>query len=115
MVKSVSSFTRHGLRDWLWQRISALVLAVYTLFLVGYILLHPSLEFVVWQGLFQHIAMQVFSLMALLSLVIHAWIGIWTVITDYIKPTGLRLCIQSLVMLTLTACLIWGVIILFGV
>ena len=62
-----------------------------------------------------------FSVLALLSLVVHAWIGMWTVSTDYLtvrllgpKATGLRLVFQGGYALVLFVYLVWGVQILWG-
>jgi succinate dehydrogenase / fumarate reductase, membrane anchor subunit len=113
-VKSVLAFGRNGASDWLWQRISAVILAAYIVFLFGYVLCHPQLDFITWKELFSGNAMRVFTLLALLSLVIHSWIGIWTVLTDYVKPFFLRLLLEIAVILALIAYLGFGVQILWS-
>jgi succinate dehydrogenase membrane anchor subunit len=115
MVTSVTSLTRNGLRDWLIQRVTAIILAFYTLFLFGYILCHRPLAYAQWHGLFTNAWMRVFTFLALLSLVYHTWVGIWTVITDYIKPTTLRFMLQVLVFLVLLSYLVWGIDIVWGI
>lgn len=109
MVSSVTSLTRNGLRDWLIQRFSAVVVGVYTIFLLAYIVFHQPLTYSLWYGLFHNKCMQLASLMTLLSLLLHAWIGVWTVTTDYLKPFYLRLFVQVAVVLFLLACFMWGV------
>ena len=52
MVTNITNFGRSGLSDWLLQRASAVILALYTLFVVGYLLLHPNLDYATWSGLF---------------------------------------------------------------
>ena len=54
-------------------------------------------------------------MVALLAVVAHAWIGIWTVLTDYIKPVGVRFFAQSLLIVTCLSLLLWGLVILWGV
>ncbi len=115
MVKSVLAFGQNGVSDWLWQRISAVILAFYVSFLFIYVLCHPGLDFVTWQALYHHTAMRIFTLLALLSLLIHSWIGIWTVLTDYIKSFSLRLLLQIAVVLALVIYLFWGIQILWSV
>jgi len=115
MVKSVLAFGQNGVSDWLWQRVSAVILALYTVFLAGYILFHPGLDFAAWQTLFACNAMRVFTLLALLSLLIHSWIGIWTILTDYIKFFTLRLLLQIALVLALGLYLVWGIQILWSV
>jgi succinate dehydrogenase / fumarate reductase membrane anchor subunit len=67
-----------------------------------------------WQALFHMGWFQIASVIALFMLVLHAWIGIWTVTTDYIKCTAIRLSVQLLVALFLLGQLIWGLMIVWG-
>lgn len=115
MVDNVTSMTRNGLRDWLLQRVSAVIIAAYTIFMVIYFLMHPALQYGQWQFLFANTAMRVFSLLTLLALLAHAWIGMWTISTDYMKSTAVRLSFQIIMILTLFICVIWGISILWGV
>lgn len=114
MVESVTSWSRHGLRDFILQRVSAIVLAAYILFLLAYFAMHSDLQYNDWQALYVCNAMRIFSVLALLSLIIHAWIGVWTISTDYLKCTVLRGAFQALVALVLFISLIWGIIILWS-
>jgi succinate dehydrogenase / fumarate reductase membrane anchor subunit len=114
MVGSVTSLTRSGLRDWLIQRVTAVILALYALFLLGFILLHHPLAYANWQGLFANGFMRVFTFLTLLSVVYHTWVGLWTVFTDYIKCSCLRLILQVIVVIALLGYLVWGVAIVWG-
>lgn len=116
MVKKIAtdmSLTGNGLRDWLVQRFSSLIIAIYFLVLLGFFILHPQLNYSTFQHFFASTWIQVFTLITLLSLFLHAWVGIWTVITDYINPIAIRLTIQALVILTLLIYFFWGVEILW--
>lgn len=121
MVTSVTNLGRSGVSDWLLQRASSVVLAAYTLFIVLYIVLNPNLNFEQWQALFGQLWMRVFSLLTLLSLVAHAWVGLWTVLTDYLtermmggKATVLRILAQGLLALVVVTYTLWGVEIIWG-
>lgn len=114
-IMNISSLTGNGLRDWLVQRLTSVVLAAYLLFLLGFFLMHPAVDFFAWQSLFSSNWMRVFSVLAMLSLALHAWVGIWTVITDYLKPIALRLTVQTIVLLALLAYFIWGIEIFWGI
>lgn len=114
MVTDVTSLTGNGLKDWLIQRVSAIYLALYMLFLLGYLLMHTSLKYDNWHALFQLQAMQIASVIALFLLLLHAWIGIWTVTTDYIKRTVVRVPVQVLVALFLGSQFLWGFMIVWG-
>lgn len=114
MVASVTSFGRSGLYDWMIQRVSAVVLAAYTVFILGYLVLNPDLTYAQWSELFNDTCVRIFSLLALLSLGAHAWIGLWTVSTDYLKGTGIRFIFQAVCGLVMFVYVVWGVQILWG-
>jgi succinate dehydrogenase / fumarate reductase membrane anchor subunit len=121
MVTAVTSFGRSGLYDWLIQRVGALVLTAYTFFIVIYLVLNPDLTHAQWSGLFDQLWMRIFSLLTLVSFVTHAWIGLWSVLTDYItnrmmgaKATIIRLIVQITLGIVAVAYMVWGVEILWG-
>ncbi|GIL04435.1 succinate dehydrogenase, hydrophobic membrane anchor protein [Betaproteobacteria bacterium PRO7] len=105
----------YGLRDWLVQRITAIVLAVYTLFLVGMLLFARDPGYEGWARLFTPTWMKALTLIALASLFYHAWIGVRDIWMDYVKPTGVRLTLQVLTVLWLAACAVWSVQVLWRV
>ena len=122
MVTQVTSFGRSGLSDWVVQRVSAVILGAYTVFLAGWILCSSDLSYAAWVELFSCTAMRVFSLLALLSLIAHAWIGIWTIATDYLTPmsfgkaaTKVRFVFLCVCAVVLFVYLIWGIDILWSV
>lgn len=114
MVKSATSLTRSGLRDWVLQRISALIIASYVIFLFGFVLVHPHLAYEEWIDLFAHNVFRVMTLLVLIALLVHTYIGLWTISTDYLKNTAIRLAFQVGVYIALFAFIIWGIIILWG-
>jgi len=121
MVTAVTNWGRSGLSDWLIQRVSSVIMLAYTVFVVGYILLTPELTYAQWHGLFGQLSMRVFSLLTLLSVVAHAWIGLWSVLTDYLterlmgnKGTVLRLLAQFLLAIALATYTLWGIEIIWG-
>ncbi len=114
MVMAVTSFGRNGVYDWLMQRLSAVVLLAYGIFIIAYLLLNPELTYGQWRGLFDQTWMRIFTLLSLLSLCAHAWIGMWSVVTDYIKAVGPRLLVQTLSGLLVFSILIWGIQTLWG-
>jgi succinate dehydrogenase / fumarate reductase membrane anchor subunit len=114
MVKSVLSVSHRGLKDWVIQRLSAIVLAISSLGLLGFILFHPHLSFLEWKSLFAATWVKILALLCLLSLVFHAWIGIWTIITDYINCYIIRCVLNIFVFLMLFASFIWGLLILWS-
>lgn len=121
MVTNVTNLSRSGLYDWMAQRVSAVVLAVYTLFLLGYLIANPDLTFEQWHGLFSQNWMRIFSLLTLVALSVHAWVGMWTISTDYLTPMALgksativRFLFQTVCGLAMFVLFVWGVQILWG-
>ena len=121
MVTSVTNPGRSGLSDWVIQRASAVILGLYTVGLAGWFLCQPAVDFAAWQALNQCLGMRIANTLALLALIAHAWIGIWTILTDYVTTrqlgalaTGLRLVLQGIAYLWLFACLIWGAVIIWA-
>ena len=113
MVMSVSNLSRSGIRDWVIQRLSALILFIYVSIIVGYCLGHTQLSYQQWQGFFHNGFMQLATFLVALSVCAHIWIGIWTVITDYVKPTFLRMVCEILVLLVVFGYFFWIFYILF--
>lgn len=114
-MTSATSLGRSGLSDWLLQRVSAVVLAVWTLCLLGFVASRPELDHAQWRALFDGTAMRYFSTLALAALCAHAWIGMWTVGTDYLTPGRLggvalaaRLAYQLACVLGILLYLLWG-------
>lgn len=115
MVKSVLGVNHQGLRDWVIQRISAILMAVYSIGLVLYLISNPGISFAEWHSLFAREWMKIATILFLAAVIFHAWIGIWTIFTDYVKSFVLRSFLNVLVLLMLAACFIWGVLILWSV
>ncbi len=86
VVTQVTSLTRSGLADFLIQRVSAVVLALYTLCLLSYFLVNEGLDHRQLAEFFGSASMRAFSVLAVLSTAAHGWVGMWTVGTDYIRP-----------------------------
>jgi succinate dehydrogenase / fumarate reductase membrane anchor subunit len=122
MVKTITSFGRSGLSDWLIQRVSGVVIAAYFFFIVAYLCSHKGLDFATWHALHKITCMKIFNTVTLLSVVAHAWIGIWAVLTDYItvrllgsKATVMRLVFELVAIGLLVFYTLWGLAIVWGV
>ena len=119
MVTAITSMGRSGLYDWLMQRVTAVILLAYFL-LLGWVLV-GGVDYASWKDLYSQTWMRVFSLMALLSLGIHAWIGLWSVFSDYLTErlmgtTGnvLRFLAQVVCAIIMFTYVVWGIQILWG-
>lgn len=113
MVARTVSGARYGVRDWLVQRISAVVMAVYSIVLLCLLLTAPVTDYTGWRAVFQPEWMHYTTLLFALSLFWHAWIGMRDIFMDYLKSTGARLLAQAVVVLLLLAYALWTVNILW--
>lgn len=113
-LSNVTSLSGNGLRDWLIQRVTSVVMLVYIIFLLVFFLTHSPLNYATWHGFFMQKSVALLSSLFLLSLMWHAWIGMWTILTDYIKPFALRLTVEILVIVGLLLYFIWGLAIFWG-
>jgi succinate dehydrogenase / fumarate reductase, membrane anchor subunit len=112
MVGSVTNFSSNGLSDWLLQRVSAVIVLCYLAFTLFCISAH-GFNFSSWSALQHHPLMRMFNALFLISILSHAWIGMWTVFTDYAKPACLRLTLQIVMAVFLFVCLVWGLCLIF--
>ncbi len=101
MVKRIVVGAHYGLTDWLAQRITALVMLVYTLILVVSLLAGPSPSQESWRALMSGSAMRFASFLCILSLCYHAWVGVRDIWMDYVQPVGIRLLMHALTLLAL--------------
>ena len=105
----------YGMGDWLAQRFTAVAMAAYTVILMAAFFGGRNFSYDGWAGLFAHPWMKVATVVALVSLVYHAWVGMRDIWMDYVKPTGIRLLLQVGTIVWLFACLAYAVIILWRV
>jgi succinate dehydrogenase / fumarate reductase membrane anchor subunit len=112
-MNSVTNIGRNGIQDWLIQRVSAYVLAFYTLFLLGFFV-PTEVDYQSWSALFDQTWDKIFPLLALLSIGAHAWVGLWTVSTDYIKSAMQRFLFQAACILVIFVYVVWGIQIIWG-
>ena len=114
MVTSITSFSHTGLRDWFIVRVTAVIIATWFFTLLFFWLTHLHPSFPEWHHFFTHPAFRILTFFALLSVLLHAWIGMWIVLTDYIKPISLRLFLQVLIILLLLGYGAWALKIVGG-
>ena len=77
-------FLRSGSNKWLLQRVAAGIVLSYIAFLIYLLIIHREMDYYEWVNLNKAIPMRFFSFLTALSLSVHAWIGMWCVVTDYI-------------------------------
>jgi succinate dehydrogenase / fumarate reductase membrane anchor subunit len=122
MVTNVLSLGRSGLYDWVIQRLSAVIILLYVLCHAAIVIGTPEMTYSDWRGLFANTTMRIFSLVTLLALCAHAWVGIWTIATDYLttrmlgaKATAIRFIFLMTSLCVTVIYLIWGIMIFWSV
>lgn len=110
----------YGMMDWLAQRVTAVILAVYTLLLLALFLTNAEFDYTTWAGVFSiswggFPIMKLLTFLTFLSLFYHAWVGIRDIWMDYIKPTGIRLALEVLTILWLLGCAAYAAMILWRI
>ncbi|WED22534.1 succinate dehydrogenase, hydrophobic membrane anchor protein [Vibrio sp. JC009] len=113
MVRHVSSVGRNGVHDFLLIRATAIILTLYTIYLVGFFTFN-DIDYNIWMAFFSGTFTRAFSMLALTSILIHGWIGLWQVLTDYVKPTLLRGALQLVIVAVLLIYFFSGLFILWG-
>jgi succinate dehydrogenase / fumarate reductase, membrane anchor subunit len=104
----------YGLRDWLAQRVTAALMALFTLLVLAQILFTKGpIGYDKWAGTFSSQWMKVLTFTVILALAYHVWVGMRDIWMDYIKPVWMRLSLQVFTMVWLIACAGWGVQVLW--
>lgn len=115
MVNRTVVGAHYGLRDWLAQRLTAIVMTLYSVLFILVVLRAPALDFAGWQQVFAPQWMKLATLLFLVCLLLHAWIGVRNIFMDYVKSGGLRLALYTLAIAWLIVCAGWSVQILWSV
>jgi succinate dehydrogenase / fumarate reductase, membrane anchor subunit len=105
----------YGMRDWLAQRVTAIVMVIFTVILLVSFLTGQNFTYEGWAGLFARQWFKLFTMVTFFGLFYHVWVGVRDIWMDYIKPVGIRLTLQIATVLWLLACAAWTVQILWSV
>jgi succinate dehydrogenase / fumarate reductase membrane anchor subunit len=103
----------YGFRDWLSQRVTAVLMALFTLALIVQVLFGSQLGYLRWSQIFSSQWMKVLTFVTIVSLAYHAWVGMRDVWMDYVKPVGVRLSLQVFTLAWLIGCCGWAVQVLW--
>ena len=104
----------YGMRDWLSQRVTAGVMAVFTFAILLQVLFtRGPIGYDTWAGIFAAQWMKVLTFAVIASLLYHVWVGMRDVWMDYIKPVGVRLALQVFTIVWLVGCAGWALQVLW--
>ena len=104
----------YGLTDWLIQRLSAVVMVLYTALVLGIALWTGGIDYAQWQEVFAHGGFKLASFLFMVALLYHAWIGMRDIYMDYLKPVAVRLAFEAITVIVLIGYLGWTIQILWG-
>ena len=103
----------YGLRDWLAQRITAVLMAVFTVVVLARFLMPGELSYDHWYSVFAPHWMKLLTFVTILAISYHAWVGVRDVWMDYVKPVGIRLTLQVISIVWLLGCAGWAIQVLW--
>lgn len=104
----------YGTRDWLAQRVTAALMALFTVLLLAQVILtRGPLGYDRWAGIFASQWMKVLTFVVILALLYHVWVGMRDVLMDYVKPVWLKLSLDVFTIVWLVACAGWGIQVLW--
>lgn len=104
----------YGLRDWLVQRVTGGLMAFFTIFLLGHLLLSRGpMGYEKWAGMFSGQFMKSLTFAVIVALAWHAWIGMRDIWMDYVKPLSVRLTLEIFTAVWLVACAGWAIQVLW--
>lgn len=104
----------YGLRQWVGQRFTAVLMVLYTLSFAVKFYLSGPISFTEWQKIFAPIWMKLWTLAFMVALFYHAWVGVRDIFMDYIGLLVVRLILQSVVIMVLVAYTFWVIDILWS-
>jgi len=112
-AKRIVVGAHYGMRDWLSQRVTAVLMALFTVVLLVQLLMPGPLGYDRWAGIFAAQWMKVLTFVVFVSLAWHAWVGVRDIWMDYVKPVGVRLALQVFTIVWLVGCAGWAVQVLW--
>ena len=111
--KRIVTGAHYGMRDWLSQRVTAVLMAIFTVVLVLQVLAPGKMGYDKWAGIFSAQWMKVLTFVVIVSLLVHVWVGMRDIWMDYVKPAALRLVLQVFTIVWLVGCMGWAVQVLW--
>jgi len=103
----------YGFKDWLSQRVTATLMALFTVALIVQVLMPGAMDYDKWAGIFSSNWMKTLTFVVIVSLLYHVWVGVRDIWMDYVKPVGVRLGLQVFTLAWLVGCAGWAIQVLW--
>lgn len=114
MVNIQATLKRDGVQDFLTLRFTAIIISAFSLYMLWFFVSTPTIDYPTWKQFFSGVGTQVFTMAALVSIMMHVRIGLWQVLTDYVKAPKLRALLQFVLNLIAFAYVVVGIAVLWG-
>ncbi|BEP53393.1 MULTISPECIES: succinate dehydrogenase, hydrophobic membrane anchor protein [Variovorax] len=106
----------YGLRDWLSQRITGALMALFTIILLAQVIFSRGpIGYDLWAGIFAAQWMKVLTFSVIVALLYHVWVGMRDVWMDYVQPVAIRLVLQVFTIVWLVGCAGWAIQVLWKI
>ncbi|MDX9844097.1 MAG: succinate dehydrogenase, hydrophobic membrane anchor protein [Aquabacterium sp.] len=112
-TKRIVTGAHYGLRDWLAQRVTAVLMALFTIVLLAQVIFGGPLGYDSWSGIFSSQWMKVLTFVVILAMLYHVWVGVREIFMDYIKPVSIRLSLYVFAIVWLVGCAGWAIQVLW--
>jgi len=115
-AKRIVVGAHYGLRDWLSQRITGGLMALFTIILLAQLIFSRGpIGYDLWAGIFAAQWMKVLTFSVIVALLYHVWVGMRDVWMDYVQPVGIRLVLQIFTIVWLVGCAGWAIQVLWKI
>jgi succinate dehydrogenase / fumarate reductase membrane anchor subunit len=112
--KRIVTGAGYGFRDWLAQRVTAILMALFTVIVLAQVIFTSGpIGYEQWAGIFAAQWMKVLTFCVILAMLMHVWVGIRDIWMDYIKPVGVRLGLHIASIVWLVGCAGWAIQVLW--
>jgi len=97
-----------GLKAWAIQRLTAIYIALFSLYLLGMLLFAAPADYADWRAWLGGPLVSVALLLFIVSVLMHAWIGVRDVVIDYVHPIAIRATVLGIIALALVGMGLWA-------
>ena len=112
-TKRIVTGAHYGLRDWLAQRVTAVLMALFTIVLLAQVIFGGPVGYDSWAGIFSSQWMKTLTFVVILAMLYHVWVGVREIFMDYIKPVSIRLSLYVFAIVWLVGCAGWAIQVLW--
>ena len=112
-TKRIVTGAHYGLRDWMAQRVTAVLMALFTIVLLAQVIFGGPVGYDSWAGIFSSQWMKTLTFVVIIAMLYHVWVGVRDIFMDYIKPVSIRLSLQVFAIVWLVGCAGWAIQVLW--